>query len=82
MKYRDTENGKIWDGIDLLAEYIENSAEIEESSGARNFSEWLRNATSNNGFLQKLSATLDEAALLELAKMEPNTLEESRALFV
>lgn len=54
MKYRDTETGKIWDEIDLLAEYIENAAEIKESSGARNFSEWLRNATSNNGFLEEV----------------------------
>lgn len=54
MKYRDTETGKIWDEIDLLTEYLENAAEIEESSGASNFSEWLRNATSKNGFLEEV----------------------------
>lgn len=32
--------------------------------------------------LQKLSGTLDESALLELAKMEPESIKESRALFV
>lgn len=52
MKYRDTESGKIYDEIDLLAEYLENAAEIKESSGARNFAEWLRNATGKNGFLE------------------------------
>ena len=38
--------------IDLLAEYLENSAEIEQSSGARHFWQWLRNATGKNGFLE------------------------------
>lgn len=52
MKYRDTETGVIYDEIDLLAEYLENSAEIEQSSGARHFWQWLRNATGKNGFLE------------------------------
>ena len=54
MKYRDTESGKIYEEIDLLAEYLENAAEIEENSGARNFAEWLRNATGKNGFLEEV----------------------------
>ena len=54
MRYRDTESGKIYDEIDLLAEYLENAAEIEESSGARYFWEWLRNATDKNGFLEEV----------------------------
>lgn len=52
MKYRDTESGKIYDEIELLAEYLENAADIYESSGARYFWEWLRNATDKNGFLE------------------------------
>lgn len=51
MRYKDTETGKVWDEIDLLVEYLENAKEIEESSGARNFAEYIRNATSKNGFL-------------------------------
>lgn len=54
MKYRDTESGEILTRDQLYAEYLENAAEIEESSGARNFSEWLRNATSKNGFLEEV----------------------------
>lgn len=52
MRYKDTETGKVWEEIDLLVEYLENAAEIEENSGAKNFAEWLRNATSKNGFLE------------------------------
>lgn len=52
MKYRDTESGKIYDEIELLAEYLENAESIRESSGARYFWEWLRNATDKNGFLE------------------------------
>lgn len=52
MRYKDTETGKVWKEIDLLVEYLENAAEIEESSGARNFAEYIRNATSKNGFLE------------------------------
>ena len=52
MKYRDTEAGVIYDEIELLAEYLDNAAEIEENSGARNFAEWLNNATGKNGFLE------------------------------
>lgn len=54
MKYRDTETGAIYEEINLLAEYLDNAAEIEESSGARYFWEWLRNATGKNGFWEVL----------------------------
>lgn len=54
MRYRDTETGVIYEEIDLLAEYLENAAEIEENSGARYFWEWLRNATEKNGFLEEI----------------------------
>lgn len=50
MRYRDTETGVVYEEIELLAEYLENAAEIEESSGARNFAEWLRNATGKMDF--------------------------------
>lgn len=49
MRYRDTESGKIYDEIELL---LDNAESIRESSGARNFAEWLRNATDKNGFLE------------------------------
>lgn len=52
MKYRDTENGIIYDEIELLAEYLEHAQEIEEDSGSRYFWEWIRNATDKNGFLE------------------------------
>lgn len=52
MKYRDTETGAIYEEIDLLSEYLDNADEIRENSGARYFWEWLRNATSKNGFLE------------------------------
>lgn len=52
MRYKDTKTGAIYEEINLFAEYLENAAEIEESSGARYFWEWLRNATGKNGFLE------------------------------
>ena len=51
MLYRDTENNKIYEEHELFLEYLLNSEEIEQGSGARNFYEWLRNATNKNGFL-------------------------------
>ena len=49
-KYRDTETGAIYEEINLLAEYLDNADEIRESSGARYFWEWLRNATGKMDF--------------------------------
>lgn len=52
MKYRDTESGKIYDEIELLAEYLDHAEEIYRDSGAKTCGEWLRNATGENGFLE------------------------------
>lgn len=52
MKYRDTETGFVYDEVDILAEYLDNAEQIYKDSGARYFWEWLRNATSENGFLE------------------------------
>lgn len=54
MKYRDIETGVIYDDADLLLEYLENADAIRESSGAKTCGEWLRNATSKNGFLEEV----------------------------
>lgn len=55
MLYRDTENNKIYEEHELFLEYLLNREEIEQDSGARNFVEWLRNATNKNGFLEVVS---------------------------
>lgn len=50
--YRDTETGAILMEDELRREYMENSDNIAENSGAVSFREWIRNCTSNNGFLE------------------------------
>ena len=50
--YRDTETGAIFTEDELRREYNENAKEIAKNSGAVSFQEWIRNCTSNNGFLE------------------------------
>lgn len=50
--YRDTETGAILTEDELRREYTENYDDIADSSGASSFQEWIRNRTSNNGFLE------------------------------
>lgn len=52
MKYLDTETGEILDESQLFDEYCANAEEIQESSGAKTFSQWLENCTRKNGFLE------------------------------
>ncbi len=52
--YLDTEMGKLVSVQDLMSEYAQHRYEIEESSGAKSFSEWLSNAVAKNGFLERV----------------------------
>ncbi len=53
-KYRDTETGALLTEDELRREYNANVDDIAENSGAVSFWEWIRNCTSNNGFLEVL----------------------------
>ena len=50
--YMDTETGEVLSAQQLMREYAEHRYEIESSSGARTFSEWLANCLGKNGFLE------------------------------
>ncbi len=52
--FRDTESGANISEQDLFFEFLVHSEEIRESSGATNFVDWLRNATSKDGFLEEV----------------------------
>ena len=53
-KYLDTESGHIFTEEELQVEYNSSKSDIEESSGAKSFQEWIMNCTSKNGFLEEI----------------------------
>lgn len=50
--YHDTELDIFYTEAEMYLLYEENAADICESSGAATYAEWIRNCTSNNGFLE------------------------------